>query len=174
MPGCILAITVVTFKQKQLSENNMPNLELQQLSASALEDLMELYRYLHERDDPPPDRNILANTWQKIQSNPDITYLGGYINDILVSTCNISVLPNLTRGCQSYAVIENVVTHPQYRKQGFGKAVLIHALRHAWQHNCYKVMLMTGRKDEATLRFYESAGFSRDEKQAFIARPDHQ
>ena len=31
-------------------------------------------------------------------------------------------------------------------------------------------MLMTGRKDEATFRFYESAGFSRDGKQAFIAK----
>ncbi|MDM0009985.1 transposase [Variovorax sp. J22G73] len=34
----------------------------------------------------------------------------------------------------------------------------------------YKVMLMTGRKDEATFRFYEAAGFNRDDKQAFIAK----
>jgi hypothetical protein len=40
----------------------------------------------------------------------------------------------------------------------------------AWSQGCYKVMLMTGRKDEATFRFYESAGFSRDGKQAFIAK----
>ena len=30
---------------------------------------------------------------------------------------------------------------------------------------------MTGRKDEATLRFYEGAGFDRHGKQAFVARP---
>jgi hypothetical protein len=30
-------------------------------------------------------------------------------------------------------------------------------------------MLMTGRKDEATLRFYEGAGFKRHVKEAFIA-----
>ena len=135
---------------------------------------MELYRHLHQSDDPLPDGDILVNTWQKIQSNPDIIYFGGYINDILVSTCNISVLPNLTRSCRSYAVIENVVTHPQHRKEGYGKAMLIHALAYAWQHNCYKAMLMTGRKDEATLRFYESAGFNRDKKQAFIAKPNRQ
>jgi hypothetical protein len=32
--------------------------------------------------------------------------------------------------------------------------------------------LMTGRKDDATFRFYESVGFARDAKQAFLARPD--
>ncbi|WP_353888111.1 hypothetical protein [uncultured Acidovorax sp.] len=46
-----------------------------------------------------------------------------------------------------------------------------HALAHAWQARCYKVMLMTGRKDEKTLRFYEQSGFERHGKQAFVARP---
>ena len=32
-------------------------------------------------------------------------------------------------------------------------------------------MLMTGRKDEATLRFYQSAGFDPKGKQAFVAKP---
>ena len=35
------------------------------------------------------------------------------------------------------------------------------------------MMLMTGRKDDATLRFYERAGFDCHGKQAFIARPPH-
>lgn len=35
------------------------------------------------------------------------------------------------------------------------------------------MMLMTGRKDDATLCFYERASFDRHAKQAFIARPPH-
>jgi len=30
------------------------------------------------------------------------------------------------------------------------------------------MMLLTGAKDERTLRFYESAGFNREDKTAFI------
>lgn len=45
--------------------------------------------------------------------------------------------------------------------------MLKHALTYAWSRNCYKVMLLTGRKNEATYRFYESAGFDRHAKQAF-------
>jgi hypothetical protein len=32
-------------------------------------------------------------------------------------------------------------------------------------------MLLTGRKDEATLRFYRQAGFDQHDKQAFVAKP---
>ena len=33
---------------------------------------------------------------------------------------------------------------------------------------CYKVMLLTGSKQDATLRFYERAGFNQNDKTAFI------
>ena len=81
------------------------------------------------------------------------------------------MIPNLTRGGRPYGVIENVVTQAEHRACGFGKAVLAEALSAAWSQGCYKVMLMTGRKDEATFQFYESAGFDREAKQAFIAKP---
>ena len=66
--------------------------------------------------------------------------------------------------------MENVVTHVAYRRRGYAKAVLLEALKDAWSANCYKVMLLTGRKDEATCRFYESVGFDRNGK-AFVAKP---
>jgi GNAT superfamily N-acetyltransferase len=81
------------------------------------------------------------------------------------------IIPNLTRACKPYGVIENVVTHQEHRQQGLGKAVLAHALQFAWSQTCYKVLLSTGRKDEATLQFYEHAGFDRNAKQAFVAKP---
>lgn len=105
-------------------------------------------------------------------ANPRCRYFGGYEGEYLVSCCTIMVIPNLTRGCRPYALVENVVTHKGYRNKGWGKAVLASALAHAWAENCYKVMLLTGRKDEAVYRFYERAGFSRHGKQAFVAKPD--
>jgi GNAT superfamily N-acetyltransferase len=98
-------------------------------------------------------------------------YLGGFLGEELVSTCAIIVIPNLTRGCRPYGVIENVVTHTSHRRRGYGTALLRAALAHAWREGCYKVMLMTGRKDDETFHFYRSVGFDSDEKQAFVARP---
>jgi GNAT superfamily N-acetyltransferase len=67
-------------------------------------------------------------------------------------------------------VIENVVTHAQHRQAGLGRAVLSAALDAAWQADCYKVMLASGSRREATLRFYEGAGFERGGKTFFQVR----
>lgn len=141
------------------------------IAASELDDLLDLYSHLHEADAPLPARSTVENVWRKIQGGPGYNCFGVFENGRLVSTCILCVLPNLTRSCRSCGVIENVVTHPDFRRRGFGKAVLGYALQHAWSQGCYKVMLLTGRKNEATFRFYESAGFDRDSKQAFLAKP---
>jgi GNAT superfamily N-acetyltransferase len=38
----------------------------------------------------------------------------------------------------------------------------------ALSENCYKLMLLTGSKNESTLNFYEHAGYNRNDKTAFI------
>jgi GNAT superfamily N-acetyltransferase len=81
------------------------------------------------------------------------------------------IILNLTRGARPYGLIENVVTHPDWRRRGIGTRILKSSLELAWEQDCYKVMLLTGRKDEATLRFYQEAGFEAGVKTGFIAKP---
>lgn len=148
-------------------------MNIQELKASELQILLELYAHLHEHDDPMPPPALVESVWAEALANPRIKYFGGFVDGALVASCNLAVIPNLTRACRPYGIIENVVTHAAHRRQGFGKAVLAHALEDAWRQGCYKVMLLTGRKDEATLRFYENAGFDRHSKQAFVALSRH-
>ena len=91
----------------------------------------------------------------------------------IVSTCTLAIIPNLTRSARPYGFIENVVTHPDVRRRGIGTKLLKHVLACAWKQNCYKVMLMTGRKNDATLRFYKQAGFESGQKTGFVAEPNH-
>lgn len=86
----------------------------------------------------------------------------------LVSSCVLVLIKNLTHGARPYALLENVVTDKNYRKRGYAAALLRHACGVAGEYGCYKVMLMTGAKEEGTLRFYERAGFNRNDKTAFI------
>jgi GNAT superfamily N-acetyltransferase len=137
-----------------------------------LPELLALYVHLHEglEQTATPEEASLA--WNEATSNPRCRYFGGYDNESLIASCTIMVVPNLTRGCRPYGVIENVVTHRDHRSRGWGKAVLRAAIDFAWFSGCYKVMLMTGRKDEAVFKFYEGAGFNRHGKQAFIVRSE--
>lgn len=145
-------------------------MNIREITSNELPALLALYRFLHAEDDPLPTPKVVEETWSEAMANPRCRYFGGYEGNKLVSSCTIIVVPNLTRACRPYGLIENVVTHGEHRGKGWGKALLSHALLFAWKQGCYKVMLMTGRKDEATLRFYETAGFDRHGKQAFIAK----
>lgn len=144
-------------------------MNIKSLEAHDLDALLALYEHLHESDTPRPARSRVEQVWHQALANPDIRYFGNFVEGKLVSACTVTVIPNLTRSCRPYAVIENVVTQRELRGRGHGKAVLQAALDFAWGRDCYKVMLMTSRLDPAVFGFYESAGFRRDRKQAFVA-----
>ena len=67
--------------------------------------------------------------------------------------------PNLLRAGQHHGFLENVVTHPEFRGQGHGHAVVRAALAAAWNKDCYHVLLQSGRKDPRVHRFYQRCGF---------------
>ena len=67
-----------------------------------------------------------------------------------------------------YAFVENVVTHADYRKKGYATDCLNYAKHIAKENNCYKMMLLTGSKEESTLNFYRNAGYNSTDKTAFI------
>ncbi len=146
-------------------------MEVRAINPTELDQLLELYTHLHRVDDVRPDQAVVAATWRELMSSPRYGYIGAFVGGSLVSSCTITVVPNLTRRARPYGVVENVVTHRDHRKRGYGKAVLTHALARAWSFDCYKVMLLTGRKDSDTLRFYRSVGFDGDDKLAFVAKP---
>lgn len=145
---------------------------IRRLELGDLDGLLALYEHLHASDAPRPARSVVEGVWRELMANSAYRYYGAFVEDSLVSSCTLTIVPNLTRGCRPYGLIENVVTHPADRRMGYAKAVLTEALKYSWAANCYKVMLLTGRKDDATLRFYESVGFDPKSKQAFIAKPD--
>ena len=131
--------------------------------------LLELYRHLHP-DDPPLDAPSAAPAWTALLTSGLTTPFVAEAAGLLVSSCTLAIIPNLTRGARPYGVIENVVTHPAHRRTGLGRAVLEAALDRAWRADCYKVTLATGSRQDATLLFYEQAGFQRGGKTYFEAR----
>ena len=131
--------------------------------------LLELYIHLHPDDVPLPDESQVESVWQALITNPAITCIVGEYQRQLIASCTLFVAPNLTHGARPYAWIETVVTHNDYRNQGIGKKLMHYALNQAWAQNCYKVMLQTGRKDDAIMHFYESVGFKRGVKTGFHA-----
>lgn len=147
------------------------DIQFRRICPDELPDLLELYRHMNADEPPPPAADVLERVWDDFLNDPKITCLVGEFDGRLVASCTLVIIPNLTRAARPYGLIENVVTHAAYRKKGFGSRLLRHALQLAWEQHCYKVMLLTGRKQEETLRFYEGVGFRRDLKTGFVAKP---
>lgn len=132
-----------------------------------LDELLALSQMLNP-DDPEPERDAsLREQWQRMLADERLSVVVVDHDDRLVASCVLSITPNLTRGTRPFAVIENVVTHEEYRQNGFGRQCLDRAIELADQQDCYKVMLLTGTDREWKLQFYEDCGFDRDRKTGF-------
>ncbi len=132
-----------------------------------LQQILELYLYLHETDIPEESEH-LRHTWDSIISDGNHHLIVCEMEGRIIASCVCVIIPNLTRNVRPYAFIENVVTHKDYRGKGYATACLNYAKQIAEENNCYKMMLLTGSKDKATLNFYKNAGYNSSDKTAFI------
>lgn len=142
-------------------------MEIRPVDRGDLPQLLQLYRQLHGEGwlEEGPKAQAL---WETIFKSPGYTIVVAAEGGRLWSTCTLLVVPNLTHQGRPYGVVENVVTDAERRGQGLAGACLAYAKELAQKEHCYKLMLMTGRKDAATLDFYRKAGYRSDEKTAFV------
>lgn len=140
---------------------------VREIQQNELNQLLQLYTHLHETT-VPEESEHLKQTWQTIMQDSNHHIIVKIVDGQIVSSCVCVIIPNLTRGVRPYAFIENVVTHKDYRGKGYAKECLNFAKGIAMQMNCYKMMLLTGAKEEATLNFYKNAGYNSTDKTAFI------
>ncbi|MFT4185142.1 MAG: GNAT family N-acetyltransferase [Rhizobium sp.] len=123
--------------------------------------LLALYRHLNHAD-PQPEPALAESRFAEMLAHPGMTILAAFAGDVALSSVTLVVIPNLTRGAAPYALVENVVTHADHRRHGHARALIHRAVEIAWEKDCYKVMLLTGSKTPATLRFYANCGFAQD------------
>ncbi len=140
---------------------------IREITEKDFDGLMLLYTQLH--GNPLPEKTVeLSELCNAIISDENHHIIVSEEDGKIVSSCVCAIIPNLTHEQRPYALIENVVTDEMYRKRGLATACLDFAREIACKENCYKIMLLTGSKEESTLRFYERAGYNRNDKTAFI------
>ena len=142
-------------------------MRIREIKDNELNYLLELYTHLHELG-APENNDHLQNIWSAVCNDENHHIIVCEVDGIIVSSCVCVIIPNLTRNIRPYALIENVVTHADYRGKGYATACLNFAKDLAVKSDCYKMMLLTGSKSESTLNFYKRAGYNCTDKTAFI------
>jgi len=138
------------------------------IRADELGDLLALYQMLNPNDPPLEQTERLHEQWHDMLRDESLKIIAVEDEDRLVSSCVLSITENLTRNARPFGVIENVITHEEHRKRGFGKRCLGKAIKIATERDCYKIMLLTGSDREWKHEFYENCGFDREEKTGFV------
>lgn len=134
-----------------------------------LPQILSLYRELHAME-APLELEAAAEIWKSMKTGDLCNIFVAVLEERILSCSTLAVIPNLTRKGRPYGVIENVITHPDYRRQGAARAVFKAILAYARERNCYKVMLLSSAERKDAHAFYESLGFEGDRKKGFDIR----
>lgn len=122
----------------------------------------------------PPKEEQNMNLWEhlldKFEKDENMYLLVLEENGKVVSSVQMAIIESLTHNVRPFAVIENVVTHADYRNRGYASALLEKASEIAGERRCYKVFLETGSNKESTLNFYKKNGFEIDKKHSCLKR----
>lgn len=116
------------------------------------------------------DMILWQNLLDKFEKDENMHLLVVEEDGKVVSSVQMAIIESLTHNVRPFAVIENVVTHIDYRNKGYASALLDRASEIAREHRCYKVSLETGSNKESTLNFYRNNGFVIDEKHSCLKR----
>jgi GNAT superfamily N-acetyltransferase len=144
----------------------MPQARLAQ--TDDLELLLDLFRV--SEVSPAASIERAKDIWAETLAREGLAVFVSDAGTKIVATCMLIMAPNLLRGGRGHAYLDNVATHPEFRRQGYGRAVIEAALAEAWAQNCFHVLLQSGRKDPGVHRFYETCGFEPGVRIGYVAR----
>ena len=145
---------------------------IRKAKAKDAQDLKVLYfEYLtHFPPKEEQDMKQWAELLTKFEQDENMYLLVAEEDGKVVSTVQMAIVESLTHNVRGFAVIENVVTHGDYRNQGYASALLQRASEIAKERRCYKLFLETGSNKESTLNFYRKNGFELDTKHSCLKR----
>lgn len=131
-----------------------------------LDELLELYSVLYGKSVLKKDTEM-EKIWNRMLTDRFYHVIVAEVDGKIQSSCVCVIIQNLTFEHRPYAIIENIVTHGEFRAQGLATACLQEAHKIAQKAGCYKITLSTASKLTSTHRFYEKLGYNKEGLTAF-------
>lgn len=130
------------------------------------------------------DANAIQALYQELVGDAQIRVLPGQITSLTESpvsfllvaeiegTVHATALLNLCAdvmyAAQPFGVVENIIVTAAMRGHGLGKQLLAHVEQLATEHDCTKLMLLSGSHRPDAHAFFRRCGFTGETKQAFV------
>ncbi len=120
--------------------------------------ILQLYEELtEEKINVSSDK--IQQVFNEIVALPNQEFLVAEKEGFVVGTLFLQIIPNLSHNAHPWTILENMVVDSRYRRQGFGRLLIEHALNRSREAGCYKVQLLSNKKRKEAHEFYRSIGF---------------
>jgi GNAT superfamily N-acetyltransferase len=151
-----------------------PDLLIREAEPADASAIHELYRQLVRPVAPDIEVDVRADRIEQIRSDPHNFLWVLESEDGVVGTAFVTLCLDPMLGRQPYAVLKNFVIDERYRTKGYGARLMRHAIDFCYRADCSKIMLQSHGKRLQAHAFFESRGFSAENKKAFrqILEPD--
>ncbi len=138
----------------------MASVVVRRASQSDLATLLSLYKELAGSSltaapgDCPSSEPLLA----EILDDPRRELTVALLDDRLVATADLVIVPNLTHRGRPWAIVENVIVTADAQRMRVGRALLGHLVEVARTAGCCKLQLISGKHRLEAHKFYRSMG----------------
>ena len=136
----------------------MAKLLIRKAEAKDVNELLELYRQLASSGELPNVADA-AMVIELIDSNPWMLFLVADLDEVVVGTVTMVIVPAVTHSAQPWAQIEHMVVHEAYRGTGIGHVLLARCEEHIRSVGGYKMQLQSSNHRDDAHKFYEREGF---------------
>jgi N-acetylglutamate synthase-like GNAT family acetyltransferase len=86
----------------------------------------------------------------------------------IIATALLCLCQDVMYNNQPFAIVENVIVHSQYQREGIGKSMMDYIEDFCLQQDCSKIMLLTSNENRNARDFYTAMGYDPDAKIGFV------
>lgn len=101
--------------------------------------------------------------FEETKNDTNQIYLVGIIDGKVVSHAKITVIPTIYEKMNTYAILNHVCVHPDYRRHGIATKMLDEITRICLEHKCKTMELWSNNVRTAAHACYHHYGFHLDE-----------
>ncbi len=145
------------------------NISFKEMTLDELKETIELCNLCFEED---TDIEYARDIFLKTVNDPNQTYIIGLVDGKIVAHLKINVIPTIYEKMNTYAILNHVCVHPEYRRHKIGTKLLDYAFKICKEKNCKVVELWSMNFRTAAHGLYKEYGFNVDDAKFFSKQVD--
>ena len=136
-------------------------IKLRVATEADLSEILRLYAHLEINSAAVLQLDEAKRLFHHIETYPDYTVYVACIDDVVVGSFALLIMPVLGHLSTSSGIVEDVIVDLTLHRNGIGKVMMRSAMQICKEKHCYKLSLSTNLKRKDAHIFYESLGFEK-------------